>query len=268
MPPRRLPCLMTQALACLALGWTAAARAQGLPLDDAALSAVHGQALLSLTNTSLNGLDFSRITLGADIQFSANLSQLRLGEYTQPLRNGTGADIDIGLLRFGRSDGTEAQRTVTVTDPYLEIVYRNAAAGGSAAAREVLGLRLGFGTVRGELGVALNTLSGSLRVDAGSAGVLDSRTDPLGGRRWDGTACAAGSPCTLALNQIGQLTAGDASGPSRDFFIAVLKQAVQFPALNGVASDKALEGFWLNWRDRLSGSIAAPAANLPKAPGG
>ena len=51
------------------------------------------------------------------------------------------------------------------------------------------------------------------------------------------------------------MTAGDVNGVSRDFFISVLKQAVQFPTVNGAgAPDKALEGFWLNWRDRVYGS--------------
>ena len=71
-------------VACLVaalLGCAASARAQGLRLSDAQLSEVSGQALLNLTNTSLNGLDFTRITLGADIQLSAKLSKVRLGEY-------------------------------------------------------------------------------------------------------------------------------------------------------------------------------------------
>jgi hypothetical protein len=252
------------ALACAALS----SHAQGLKLDDAQLSEVSGQALLNLTNTSLNGLDFTRITLGADIQLSANLSKVRLGEYSYDARNGTGADIDIGLLRFGRSDGTEAQRTVSISDPYFEFVYRNV---GDASTREVIGMRLGFGSIAGDVGVQLNSISGSLRIDGGAGGILDSRNDTLGGKRWDGSSCAAGSTCSLTLSQLGQLTAGDATGPSRDFFISVLRQAVLFPTANaGVAApDRAMEGFWLNWRDRLYAPVLnqAPPPNLPKPPG-
>jgi hypothetical protein len=259
-PIRRLPAVAVLALAA------GGACAQGMPLDDGALSDVWGQALLTLTNTSLNGLDFSRITLGADVQLNANFTQVRLGEYSYAARNGTGADLDIGQLRFGRSDGAEAARTVKITDPYFEFVYRNGTDGNT---REVVGMRLGFGGIQGDLGVALNAVSGSLRIDAGAAGIVDSRNDPLGGKRWDGSTCGSGA-CALALSQIGMLTAGDASGPSRDFFLSVLKEAVQYPAVNGVASDKALEGFWLNWRDRLLGTRLnqAPPPNLPKTPGG
>jgi len=67
------------------------------------------------------------------------VSKVRLGEYGYAARNATGADIDIGLLRFGRSDGTEAQRVVNISDPYFEFVYNNTA---DAATREVVGMRL------------------------------------------------------------------------------------------------------------------------------
>jgi hypothetical protein len=258
--------LLPAAVACLALGLGGRAHALGTPLDDAALAEVWGQALVTLTNTALGGLDFTRLTLGADLQLSANLTQVRLGEYVYSARNATGADVDIGLLRFGRSDGTEAQRVVNITDPYFEFVYRNV---GDSSRREVVGMRLGFGGISGDIGVAFNAVSGSLRIDAGAAGTVDSRNDPLGGKRWDGSACTAGTSCPLALSQINLLGAGDASGASRDFFISVLNQAVQFPAVNGVASDKALEGFWLNWRDRLLASRVnqTPPPNAAK-PGG
>jgi hypothetical protein len=247
---------------------TVPTHAEGLRLmSDGELSEVSGQALLNLTNTSLNGLDFTRITLGADIQLSANLSKVRLGEYSYSARNGTGADIDAGLLQFGRSDGTEAQRTVNITDPYFEFVYKNT---GDAATREVVGMRLGFGSIQGDLGVQLNAISGSLLINT-PAGAIDSHNDPLGGKRWDGTACAAGSTCGVALSQLGALTAGDANGPSRDFFISVLKQSVQFPSTNGSLTlpDKALDGFWLNWRDRVYAPSLnlPPPPNLPKSPG-
>jgi hypothetical protein len=260
-------CLQIVTLVCLLAGLATSVRAQGVPLDDEQLSEVWGQALLTLENSSLNGLEFTRLTLGADVQLNANFSKVRLGEYSNSVRNGTGADIDIGALRFGRSDGTDAQRLVSITDPYFEFVYRPAVDG---PGREVIGMRLGFKGIQGDIGIAMNTVSGSLRIDAGSAGIVDSRNDTLGGKRWDGTSCASGSSCPLALSQINMLSAGDANGASRDFFVAVLKQSVQFPSVNGVASDTALAGFWLNWRDRLAASRVNQTipVNLPKAGGG
>lgn len=236
-------------LACALHGAAPSALAQGQPLADEALGAVWGQALLNLTNSSLNGLDFTRIGLDADIRLSANFNNLRLGEYTWAARNGTGADVDIGSLRFGRSDAGEALRTVSITNPYIEFVY-----GGSGVSREVLGMRLGFGGISGDIGLQLNSVSGSLLINAGTAGTVDSRNDTLGGKRWDGSSCVSGASCTLALSQIGGVTAGNADGPSRDLFLSVLKQAVQFPAVGTGTPlpDLAQAGFWLNWRDRLT----------------
>ncbi|MFT3858049.1 MAG: hypothetical protein QM742_11325 [Aquabacterium sp.] len=247
------PCpSLLRLLACwLLLAGHGMARAQGTPIDDEALADVWGQALFSLANTSLGGYDFSRITVNADMKLNLNLSDVRLGEYDSTVRQGTGADIDIARMQFGRSDGTLAQRVVSVIDPYVEFVYRNA---GDAATREVVGMRLGFGGIQGDIGLRMNAVSGSLLIDAGSAGSVDSRLDTLGGKRWDGTTCANAASCQIALSQIGGVTAGNADGPSRDFFISVLKQALVFPTTNAAvgAPDQAMAGFWLNWRDRLS----------------
>ncbi|MYN20391.1 hypothetical protein GTP81_26985 [Rugamonas sp. FT107W] len=248
------------ALACCTL--TASAQMQ--PLSEEELSNTRGQGLVALTNTSLGGYDFSKIALDADISLSANLRNMRLGEYTYGPRNGSGADIDIGLMQFGRSDGTDAQRLVHISNPYFEFVYKNAADG---ASREAVGMRFGFEGISGDIGLKVNSLSGSMRVTGvaadGGAVLLDSHTDTLGGKRWDG-ACTA--PC-LPLAQLGGVTAGDAAGPSRDFWISVLKTGVQFPSAAGVpASDAAQAGIWMNWRDKLqalnTSGLVPP--NLPK----
>lgn len=228
-------------------------------MSDQEMSSTHGQGFLVLNNSSYGGYDFSRIGLGADITLNANFRNIRLGEYNYATRNGTGADIDMPLLQFGRSDGTDAQRLVQITNPYLEFVYRNAA---NAATREVVGMRFGFESISGDIGLTLSTLSGSMLVDGGAAGVLDSRTDPGGGKRWDGSCTA---PC-LNFAQLGGVRAGDANGPSRDFWIAALKEAVQFQAPTGLsAPDVAQAGMWMNWRDRLSAinTTGTPPPNLP-----
>jgi hypothetical protein len=79
------------------------------------------------------------------------------------------------------------------------------------------------------------------------------------------------------LSQLGGVTAGDASGGSRDFWISLLKTAVQFPAASGQpANDTAQAGMWLNWRDKLqalsTNGVAPPtcrrAADAARAGGG
>ncbi len=264
MRPSAVTAVVMNTAALLCAAGCASVHAQGRALDDSALAGVWGQALLNLSNTSLNGLDFTRISLDADILLSANFTSIKLGETTYAPRNGTGFDIDIGTLRFGRSDAGDAKRTVAITNPYLEFVWS-----GTGASREVLGMRLGFGGISGDIGMQLNSVSGSLLINAGSAGTIDSRNDTLGGKRWDGS-CATASACTLLLSQVGAVTAGNLDGPSRDLFLSVLKQAVVFPTLPGSTgtTDAAQAGFWLNWRDRLTAAntTGAVPANTGKGP--
>lgn len=222
------------------------------PLTDDEMSRSRGQGLIAVSNSRLGDFDFTRVALDADVTLSANLRHLRLGDYRYAPREGLGADIDMALLQFGRSDGTQAQRTVQIANPYFEFVYR--ATGDAAVPREVIGMRFGFDSIRGDVGLKINSLSGSMLVSGtaadGSAVTLDTRTDALGGKRWDG-ACAA--PC-LSLAQLGGVRAGDAAGASRDFWISVLKTGVQFQAPAGTSQlpDVAQAGIWLNWRDRLT----------------
>lgn len=238
--------LATSLLVLLALLWSTNAPAQMRAMSETELSSVSGQGLFTVSNTSLNGFDFTRISLDADVTLNANLSNLRLGQYDYAARNGTGADIDIGALRFGRSDGLDAQRLVHISNPYFEFVYRDTATAGQ---REVVGMRLGFDSISGDIGLKIASLSGSILINGGAAGTIDSNNDPLGGKRWDGS-CAT---CTVTLAQVGGVTAGDASGPSRDFWISMLKAPVQFPSAPGMpALTEAQAGAWLNWRDKLT----------------
>src|SRR5471030_272051 len=242
------------------------AAAQLQPLSDEEMSRARGQGLVALSNSTLGGYDFSKVTLDADITLSANLYNTRLGIYTSAPRNGTGADIDTPTLQFGRSNGSDAQRTVQISNPYFEFVYKPT--GDPATPRDVIGMRFGFDAISGDVGLKLNTVSGSVLVGTnnGSGLTLDSHTDPLGGKRWDGS-CASGASC-LTFAQLGGVTAGDASGPSRDFWVSVLKAPVQFEAPPGTTTlpDVAQAGVWLNWRDKLTAlatnGLVPP--NLPK----
>ncbi len=248
--PARSPAALCAAATLLACA-VAPAHAVGVPMDDKALSDTWGQALLDLTNTSQGGYDFSRITLNADVSLSATLSGLKLGT-----KNGI-SDIDISTLSFGRSDAGDAARTVAITDPYFEWVYSGAV---GSANRQVVGMRIGFGGIAGDVGLLMNTVSGSLAINTGTT------TATLNGSQ--GTSLACGAGCTIPLNQIGGVTAGDANGASRDFFLSILKTALVYPTTDAAvgAPATAQAGFWLNWTDRLKAinTTGTVPPNIPK----
>lgn len=252
-----------------ALGCATGVQAQALRLSDAQLSQVWGQALIELLNTSASGYDFTRMTFNADISLSANMKDIRLGEYAAA-RNGpangvgAGADIDIQTLQFGRNpldvpllgDGN-SDRLVRATNPYFEIVYKQAA---NSAAREVVGMRIGFEGMEGYLGTQIRALSGTLRADlASDTGTIHfDSTNPAfmesaDGRRWNANGL---------LSTVGTLKLGDLSGPTRDFFLAVQTEGVSYPAVAGVGAQQAAAGFWLNLRDRVSGVVGPMPSNL------
>jgi hypothetical protein len=244
--------LVFLALVATLFGFAAPACAQGKPMDDAALSDTWGQALLDLTNTSQGGYDFSRITLTADITMSTSLKGLVLGTHA----DGT-SDINISTLNFGRSDLDEAHRTVAIANPYFEWVYSGTAAAGD---RQVVGMRLGFGGITGDVGLAMNTVSGALTINTPS-GAMSS----VGSQSTALTGCSGA--CTTALNQIGGVTAGTTDGPSRDFFLSILKAAVTYPTTPGLAAPAAAQaGFWMNWTDRLAAlnTTGTVPPNVPK----
>lgn len=228
------------AAALAAVFFCAPACAQLRPMSDDDLSRARGQGLLAVSNSSSNGFDFTRIALDADVELNAGLRNIRLGDYRFPSREGTGADIDMPMLQFGQNGGK-----VSITNPYFEVVYRDS---------EVIGMRMGFDTISGDVGLKVNSLSGSLLVSGvdanGKPATLDSHADAGGGKRWDGAAALTG------------VHAGDASGPSRDFWISVLKSGVQFQAPSGTTQlpDAAQSGVWLNWRDKLVSLSALPTA--------
>jgi hypothetical protein len=242
---------VTLAFALCAGGAHAQGKPVMKPLADDELSGVWGQALIDLSNSSDGTYAFSRLTLNADITMSTTLTGLKLG--TQA--TGT-SDIDFTTLNFGRSDLDEAHRTVAIANPYFEWVYSGSAATGD---RQVVGMRVGFGSIAGDVGLAMNTVSGSLSLSTPSSG----QATALGSQQTALTTAAG----TLALNQIGGVTAGNADGPSRDFFLSVLKSAVTWPATTGVgASATAQAGFWLNWTDRLAAlnTTGSVPPNVPK----
>jgi len=239
--------------------------AQGKPLDDAELSSTWGQALLDLTNTTQGGYEFSKITLNADITMSTTLTGLKLGNYAA---NGSaGTDLDISRLSFGRSDSTEDKRTVSIINPYFEWVYTGTA---NSPDRQVVGMRLGFGGISGDVGLQMNAVSGSLKIDTNTDPSQGPQYATANGQRV--TSFGGCAPGPMPLSQIGGVTAGDPNpstgGPSRDFFISLLKTALTFPNSPGMTTAPAQSqaGFWLNWTDRLQAlnTTGLVPPNVPK----
>lgn len=235
-------------LAPMAVAWS-----QGVPIDDEDLAGVWGQAMFSVVlddaNTK-NPLDLTgpafnttRITLNADVKLNANLTNIQFGKPASGL-----ADLDIAQMRFVSSGTNGVNPYVKLTDPYMEFVYKNQTST-DVSQREIIGMRLGFAAIDGNIGLQLNGLKGNIKFDQGT---VDAVSQQLGALTLNSatraTSFTCGAVCaTLPVGQVGSVSA---SG-STDFFISMLSQGVNFSDGKG-GTIAAPDGFALNWTQGVS----------------
>lgn len=244
-------CLIQLQLACAVTLCATSVFAKPVVLSEQELSSVNGQGFVVLENIGEPDLlHFSTIALNADVTLNANFHAIKLG-----------SDIDIQSLQFGRSDLGDDKRLVQISNPYLQFAFDGS---------KVVGLRLGFDGISGDVGFLASTISGSMLVqDPATSRMLDAT-----GSRWNASSIPTGciDACAakyLALKDIGSIRAGDSSGPSRDFWISALMSPVQFPvpANSGLSTPPVAQaGYWLNWRDKLVALSSALPPNV-KPPG-
>lgn len=238
----------------------ASVHAKRVAMTDHEMSEVNAQGIFVLENSTYNDLNFSKIALNADVTLSANFKDILLGTTSPGV-----SDINIPALQFGRSDGSVDNRLVKITNPYIQFVYNKPV----NELTQVVGIRLGFDGIYGDLGFKADTISGSMYVDGtGVAGFNNGILDATG-KKWQGSNVPCTAPCQtnyLNLAQIGGITAGKSiSEPSRDFWISALMSKVTFPpAAAGMDPPKeAQPGYWLNFRDRLTALSAKLPPNIP-----
>jgi hypothetical protein len=153
-----------------------------IQLNDAELSDVSGQALMSLSyiapNDSINNIQgqdvgFYKLGLEAELDLNANIKKLQLG--CGGVNGAGGCDIDIDNLSLsGIADTREGRvgSSAKLTNPFVEFAIKNP---NSASTREVVGLRLSAEKVLGllttgiensDLPNGINSLSGAIKIKA------------------------------------------------------------------------------------------------------
>nr|WP_245399761.1 hypothetical protein [Atopomonas sediminilitoris] len=126
-------------------------------MSDDKLSEVTGQAFMNLTTDSHNGLTFTRLNLGLDVDTQLNIKKLELGNYSRSGEAAGTADIAIDNFALGSvNDATGAITPFKIKDPYLEIAYSGS---------KVVGVRMGFGEAKGHLSGDIKRITGNVAVD-------------------------------------------------------------------------------------------------------
>ncbi len=149
--------ILSQLSFSLLLGVSFTAQAELVALSDEKLSEVTGQAFMNMTTDSHNGLTFTRLNLGVDIETQMNIKKLELGNYTRAGEAAGTADISINNFALGSvNDATGQVNPFSIKNPYLEIAY---------SGTKVVGVRMGFGEAKGHLSGDINRITGNVPVD-------------------------------------------------------------------------------------------------------
>ncbi|MCY1281547.1 hypothetical protein D9M68_352670 [compost metagenome] len=151
-----MPSVARLALAALCGLLTLSAQARMQALEDHELSDITGQAFINLTTDSnAQGITFSRVNFGLDVNTQLNINKLELGNY---VRNGevVPADISINNFALGTVNADDTINPFLIRNPYLELAYKN---------NRVVGVRIGFGEAQGFLSGDINSFTGNLAID-------------------------------------------------------------------------------------------------------
>lgn len=134
------------------------------PMTDEQMSGATGQAFLQLDRSNANGLDYTRLTLGLDVETSLNSDLVELGKYNRnddPRGDNTGADIRIRDFALGEVKSNGVIEPFQIKDPFIELAFEK----GPSGQQNVVGVRLGFGGAKGKLSGAIESLTGNIDVN-------------------------------------------------------------------------------------------------------
>ncbi len=147
------------ALAMFCLGISPVSQAELAPISDNAMGEVTGQAFMQIENIAGQNHDFTRMTLGMDVETRVNVDDVQVGQ----IDGGTDfAASHLALGHIARTDG-ETFNGVTYNEgdaitfeaqrPYIELAEDGAG---------LAGFRMGFQQARGSVSSHTTSLSGAI----------------------------------------------------------------------------------------------------------
>lgn len=254
------------ALTLFCLGMSPVSQAELAPISDHAMGEVTGQAFMQIENIPGQNHNFTRMTLGMDVETRANVDEVKVGE----INAGTDfAATHLALGHIARVDG-EVYNGVTYNAgddvpfeahrPYIEL---------AEDAAGLAGFRMGFHEARGSVSSNTTSFSGNIGMKIESGGqVYDAQLfDGAGGAATDYRATHIGlkpndpnavASCDVATNcapltQLRSIDIGEDSGQvgvagfTDGFFIGFQRDdSVAWQSLDGMSSISVGKGVYLN----------------------
>ena len=248
------------AVTLFCLGIAPVGQAELKPISDETMGKVTGQAFMQIDDFQDATHDFTRMTLGLDVETRVNVDNVKVGEI------GGGVDFasqHVALGHIARNDGVQYNgRTYSAGEtvhfeafkPYIELA--------NDAGGELAGFRMGFGQARGSVSSLTSSFSGDIGLKLVSGGqeydatLFDANTQATKYRAShigidDGTAdCAQGTNCA-PLTQLRSLYVGEegtdgVTGFTNDFFIGFQREGVEWQSPDGANVINADKGVFIN----------------------
>lgn len=254
------------ALTLFCLGIVPIAQAELAPISDDAMGEVTGQAFMQIENIAGQNHDFTRMSLGIDVETRVNVDDVKVGE----LNAGTDfAASHLALGHIARVNG-EVYNGVPYNEgaavpfearrPYIEL---------AEDAAGLAGFRMGFHEARGSVSSNTTSFSGNIGMKIESGGqVYDAQLfDGAGGAATDYRATHIGlkptdpnavASCDVTANcapltQLRTIDIGEDSGQAGvagltdGFFIGFQRDdSVAWQTLDGMSSIDVGKGVYLN----------------------
>src|SRR5690554_3351149 len=225
------------ALAALLLGISPVAQAELEPISDNRMGEVTGQAFMNIENIPGNGVDYTRMTLGIDVETRVNIDDIQVGQ----IDGGTDFSAQhLALGHIARNDG----------ETFNGVTY-NERAEDSAGLK---GFRMGFAEARGSVSSHTESFSEALpklKIRGGDGNLYDGalyagagleetsrRATHVGLKVSEGGNCAAPTLCAPLTNLRSVIVGEDAgvegnSAFTDAFFIGFQRDDMDWQSLDG-----------------------------------
>jgi len=252
------------ALTFLLLGISPVSQAELEPISEVAMGEVTGQAFMNIENIAGDGVDYTRMTLGIDVETRVNIDDIQVGQIDG------GTDFSAQHLALGHiaRTGGETFNGVSYNEgdaipfearkPYIELAEDSAG---------LKGFRMGFAEARGSVSSHTTSFSGALpglkiRDDDGSvydtalyAGAGNTETDyratHVGVKVADPGFCTDG--LCAPLTNLRSVIVGEDAGAGADsvaftdgFFIGFQRDEMDWKSLDSANTINAGKGVFIN----------------------
>ncbi len=242
------------ALITFCLGAVPVAQAELEPISESAMGDVTGQAFMQVENISGAAHEFTRMTLGIDVETRVNIDDIQVGQIDG------GADFaarHVALGHIARNNGDEFNGVAynagdvipfEARKPYIELAEDGAG---------LAGFRMGFGQARGSVSSSTASFSGDIglkfedNTGAKHNAVLMDSTGAATNKRASHIgispgSCVSGANCAPLTDLRSISVGGENNGFTDGFFIGFQREEMGWQSLDGANTINVGQGVFIN----------------------